>query len=189
MKTTYFKIDRDIQNHWLWSDKPFTKGQAWIDLLLLATHTDHKSLLDGKVISKKRGEVHVSIGFLADRWGWSRNKVYRYIDLLKSEKMVTSNGTTDGTVITIEKYAFYQSDYTTNGTTNGTADGTADGTRTEQQTEQGRNTNNKGYKGLKRTIKDEKDFINRPNLSEDAKRKFMEIRKKAREDYERIQSI
>jgi len=185
MKTTYFKIDRNIQNHWLWSDKPFTKGQAWIDLLLLATHTDHKSLLDGKVINKKRGEVHVSIGFLADRWGWSRNKVYRYIDLLKSEKMVTSNGTTDGTVITIEKYAFYQSDYTTDGTTNGTPGGT----RAEQQTEQGRNTNNKGYKGIKRTIKDEKDFINRPNLSEDAKRKFMEIRKKVREDHERVQSI
>ena len=34
-------IQTTIQNHWLWKDKPFAKGQAWIDLLLLA---DSKSI-------------------------------------------------------------------------------------------------------------------------------------------------
>ena len=193
MKTTFFKVDRDIQNHWLWNDKPFSRGQAWIDLLLLATHTDHKGLLDGKIISRKRGEVHVSIVFLAERWGWSRNKVYRYLDLLKSEKMVTTNGTTDGTIITIEKYAFYQGDYTRDGTTNGTTDGTALGTRTEQQTEQGRNTNNKEKKDkecirrdknglIKGTLQvrtDHSDILNNPLLCDEAKEKWINIREKA----------
>lgn len=193
MKTTFFKVDRDIQNHWLWNDKPFSRGQAWIDLLLLATHTDHQGILDGKIINRKRGEVHVSIVFLAERWGWSRNKVYRYIALLKNQKMVTSNGTTDGTIITIEKYSFYQGDYTANGTSNETPDGTTDGTRAEQQTEQGRNTNNKGYKGEedKRMIKndlftgsleiktDHNDILNNPLLCGEAKAKWISIRERA----------
>ncbi len=124
MKTNYFKVDRSIQNHWLWEDKPFSKGQAWIDLLLLATHTDNKIMHRGKLVNRKRGEVHISTYFLAERWGWSRNRIYRFFETLEYEKMITTNGTTDGTIITIENYSIYQSPYTTNGTTDGTTDGT-----------------------------------------------------------------
>ena len=37
----YIKIHRKIQECWLWQDK-FSKGQAWIDLLLRANHKDNK---------------------------------------------------------------------------------------------------------------------------------------------------
>ena len=38
----WIKVSRTIQEHWVWDEKPFSKGQAWIDLLLLAKHSDEK---------------------------------------------------------------------------------------------------------------------------------------------------
>ena len=168
MKTNYFKVDRDIQNNWLWKDKPFSRGQAWIDLLLLATHTDHKTYYNGQVITRRRGEVHTSIQFLAERWGWSRNKVYRFVEILTTEKMVTSNGTTNGTVITIENYAFYQGDYSTGGTTNETPLGTTDGTTVGHPSEH------------KQKGKESKRMFNNDLLSPEAQTKWAEIRKKVK---------
>lgn len=37
----WIKIHRDILYHEIWSDKPFSKGQAWIDLILMANHSDN----------------------------------------------------------------------------------------------------------------------------------------------------
>lgn len=100
----WIKLDRKISDNKLWSDKPFAKGQAWIDLLILANHADCKI--------GKRGEVNRSISFFSDRWGWSRHKVRDFLSWLESEKMVTVKRTGDGTgnvsAITIEKYTIYQ---------------------------------------------------------------------------------
>ena len=49
----YVPVYRSIQDHWLWTatkKQPFGKGQAWIDLLLLANHSDHKFLLGNEII-------------------------------------------------------------------------------------------------------------------------------------------
>ena len=131
MKNSYLKIDRGIKNHCFWDDKPFAKGQAWIDLILLATHTDRKDFDRGQLREKKRGEVHISLLKLADRWGWSRNKVRRFINLLVQEGMCTLNATTNDTTITIEKYSIYQGWYTTDDTTDETTRETTDDTTRE----------------------------------------------------------
>lgn len=34
--TGWIKLHRKITDHWLWEDKPFARGQAMIDLLILA---------------------------------------------------------------------------------------------------------------------------------------------------------
>lgn len=39
------KVYRDITKHWLWEDKPFSRGQAFIDLLLMVNHQDKKYYL------------------------------------------------------------------------------------------------------------------------------------------------
>ena len=112
-------LDRKITEHFLWEDKPFSKGQAWVDLLLLANHKDHKILYKGDVVVCKRGEVDRSISWLAERWGWSRRKTKNFLSALKNDKMVSTSVTTNRTVITIEKYAFYQGERATKGTTKG----------------------------------------------------------------------
>lgn len=104
----YFKIDRQIFDHYLWEDKPFSKGQAWIDLIGLANYEDGKAVYKSKVITCERGTVYRSISFLARRWGWSRKKTKAFIDLLVSDGMVTTKVTTHRTALTIVNYGKFQ---------------------------------------------------------------------------------
>ena len=106
----HIKLYRQIQENPLWSDKPFTKGQAWIDLLMMANFADGTIIVRGQTVSIKRGEIFASLRFLADKWGWSTKKVKAYVQLLEKLKMVTQKETPLGTLITIENYNFYQSE-------------------------------------------------------------------------------
>lgn len=45
----FLPLNRSIQKHWLWNEKPFSKGQAWIDLILLANYEDTKRVINGMV--------------------------------------------------------------------------------------------------------------------------------------------
>ena len=45
----WIKVHRQLQECWIWLDNDkFTKGQAWVDLLLFANHRDTKIPVDGK---------------------------------------------------------------------------------------------------------------------------------------------
>lgn len=103
----WIPVYRQIQENWMWKEKPFSKGQAWIDLIMLANYEDKKMPYKGEVITCERGTVNLSISFLADRWGWSRKKTKNFLNLLESDGMVTTKATTHRTVITIENYAIY----------------------------------------------------------------------------------
>lgn len=124
----YIKLNRQILENWIWQEKPFSRGQAWIDLLLLANYKDGKEMYRGKLLDRRRGCVYCSTLWLADRWGWSRGKVRRFLNALKADGMLTENGTTDGTTLTIENYTKFQGSRPTNSTTNGTTGSTTDGT-------------------------------------------------------------
>lgn len=130
----YVAIFRQIFNHWLWQEKPFSKGQAWIDLLLLANHSDHKKPKGDKIITYRRGDVNRSVLFLADRWGWDRKTVKRFLRVLEADNMIVVKGTTQGTTITIVNYDFWQKSGSTIGTTHGTAYGTTHGSTHGTQT-------------------------------------------------------
>ncbi len=86
--TGWISLHRKIQEHWLWEERPFSKGQAWIDILLLVNHEDGKVFMDGELIEVYRGEHITSEPKLAERWGWSRTKVRNFLDLLEKEGMI-----------------------------------------------------------------------------------------------------
>ena len=109
----YIYLDRQIQHHWTYQDKPFSKGLAWIDLLMLADFYDHTSNWRGKPTEFKRGDVNRSIAFLAARWGWSRDKTRRFLRALESDGMILINATSNRTTLTIVNYGFYQNLETT----------------------------------------------------------------------------
>lgn len=133
--TGYIKLFRDIEQSDIWNmDEPFSPRDAWIDLLLLASHKDHQILKNGKVIESKRGQVNRSLKQLADKWQWSINKVRRYITCLEKMKMAHAECNADGTVITIENYTRWQDGQNAHEYADGTPterSRNADGTLTE----------------------------------------------------------
>lgn len=137
MNGNWIKLYRQIMDNPFWKDKPFSKGQAWVDLLLKANYSDSVATINGEQVSVKRGQVFRSVKSLANEWGWSQNKVRRFLGELTAEHMAEVYGRTNGTLITIENYETFQNDRRTNGRTNRRTDGRTDGRH---------NKNNKEYK-------------------------------------------
>lgn len=119
----WISIHRKIEDNWVWQDRPFSYGQAWIDLIILANHEDNKGLKNGKLQTFKAGTVNRSILWLSNRWGWDRKKTSRFIKLLESDQMVSVNSTTHGTTITLINYEVYRYQGATDGAMDGTTDG------------------------------------------------------------------
>ena len=153
-KDNYFLVNRSLLNHWLWIETPFSRGQAWIDLIGLANHSDKKTMHRGKLIECKRGDVNLSIDHLATRWGWSRGKTKRFLETLEDEQMIVLKTDSRKTVITVENYNIYQhvSEKTDS---KRTADGKADGQQTDRQTVRQKDTT----KESKRKLKNVKEYI------------------------------
>lgn len=120
----WIKLHRKIRNNILWTKKPFSKGQAWVDLLLRATHNNHKILMGNRHIELKPGQAFISKKRLARDWGWSRTKVTNFLNVLegknrnKHNQMLTTSEplcknetpkkTPPGIVITLTNWEFYQ---------------------------------------------------------------------------------
>jgi DNA replication protein DnaD len=99
---------RSVRDGWIWEQKPFSFGQAWIDLILDVNHEDKKLFVNGKLIKIKRGQKWTSIRVLAARWGWRQEKVLQYIKALEQDGMITRKATRSGTLLTIVNYGKYQ---------------------------------------------------------------------------------
>lgn len=107
----WVRVYENLSGHWLWEDRPFAKGQAWIDLLLDAEWRDGRQIRLGReIIVLKRGQQSVTLRDLADRWGWSKDKVSRFLKLLEEQGMISAEKTQAGQVLTIENYEKYQND-------------------------------------------------------------------------------
>ena len=121
----WIKTYRKIQECWIWLDKePFDKRSAWIDLLLTANHADKKILFNGELITIKRGQILTSVRKLSLKWGWSVNKVYRFLELLISDEMVQKESDNNRTLLTIVNYSIFQDCEYTNEYTDEYSNGT-----------------------------------------------------------------
>ena len=140
----WIKLDRKIMEHWIWASKPFSEGQAWVDLILLANHKDEKFRHRGKIVAGKRGTVYRSMLFLAERWGWSRKKVKNFLSRLEEEEMIHVEATTQDTSITLIQYAFFQ-------------DSRATRRATQEQRENNARTTQEHIQEYIRSIKEEKE--------------------------------
>ena len=103
----WIALHRQIQYHWLWNEKPFSKAQAWIDLLMMANREDKKFLLGNELLNVEAGTVVTSEVKLAERWGWSRCKTRAFLDLLQSDGMIVKQSDNKKTAINIVNYVDY----------------------------------------------------------------------------------
>ena len=145
MEKGYIKLFRCLQDNELWQQKPFSKGQAWVDLLLLTNYKDGGYWLRGIYIKVLRGQCGWSQVRLAERWGWSRDKVRRYLKHLENESQIKCETIQQNeylsSLITMVNHDLYQGD--------DTADNTADDTASRQQTDSRQVSNNKDKKDKK----------------------------------------
>ena len=100
---------RKIANSTLWLDEKFTKGQAWIDLLLLAQGVYATELRDGQYREFYPGVVYWSVSSLAERWKWSRRTATRFLKELEKAGMLSiKSKPKKGTILKVENWAQYQ---------------------------------------------------------------------------------
>jgi hypothetical protein len=105
----FIPIRRTLFNHFLFKEKRcFSRFEAWLDLIQLASFTDDNTdMINGKAITKNRGQIVASVRYLATRWEWSLHKVTGFIELLRSHNMVVvdkENGISILTLVNFEKH-------------------------------------------------------------------------------------
>lgn len=127
MATGYIKLYRSSLNDPLYLKEPFTKWQAWCDLILLAYFAPADFFVRGIKVKAKRGCVYKGVLELADRWKWSRGKVERFLSYLVSDKRVNIQKNNVISCISILNYEKYQQ----NGSTNESANETTNGSTNE----------------------------------------------------------
>jgi len=115
VKQGWVAVHRQIQDHWLWGDKPFSKSAAWIDMLLLANYESKKFIFGNELTEVKQGEFITSEVKLMERWGWGKGKTRAFLDLLQSDGMIIKKSDRKKTTITIVNYSNYAVYETTNG--------------------------------------------------------------------------
>lgn len=116
----WITLHRQIVENPLWFSEPFSKSQAWIDLLILANHKPQTLLKRGIPIVINRGEVGWSETALASRWKWSREKVRNFLKYLKTVQQIDRVNNHTLSRIIILNYDKYQTNQTTDQTTDQT---------------------------------------------------------------------
>lgn len=146
----WVRLHRGIEDWPLYFSEPFTKSQAWIDMVLKANYEKGFISIRGNIIEIQRGQLGWSEESLASRWQWSRGKVKRFINWLKTVQQIEQQKTALISIITIINYDKYQ------------PDGTTDGHQTVQQTDtKNKNNKNKELNNIKEIYKEKfEDFWN-----------------------------
>lgn len=106
----FIKLHRQIIENEFWLSERFSKSQAWIDLLLLATFKQRTFFIRGVEICLKPGELCYSQKTLSERWRWNERTVNKYLKALKIRKMIQSRINNVTTIITILNWKTYQVD-------------------------------------------------------------------------------
>lgn len=128
MAVGWLKLYRKITEHKLWLEKrTFSRLEGWLYLLCSANFADRDVVLDGWQIKVRRGQVLTSEVKMAELFGWSRNRVRRFLEMLIDDGSITKDVTPKYTLITLVNYDVYQDCDTPDGTTDGATGGTPDG--------------------------------------------------------------
>ena len=161
----WIKIHRQIQKHWIWNNAEYLK--AWIAILITVNHEDNKVLIHGELFNCGRGESLMSLSSWTKTFGkgWSIRKTRTFLELLKNDLMIKTEGCHKTTRLTVCNYDSYQDVRQAN----------------DKQTTSKRQANDKQTT----TNKNDKNYKNEKNYKEEDIIISDEI-KKLKEDFERF---
>lgn len=118
MENSWIRLHRKLMDDPLYFAEPFSKMQAWIDLLLLANFADRVTFIRGNRVTIKRGQVAYSREWFSGRWRWSRGRVERFLSMLENDRKIVQRKSHIISIVTIVNYDFYQkTECATNDTT------------------------------------------------------------------------
>ena len=106
---SYVNIFRSLCNDSIWTAEKFTRGQAWVDMILRANSKEGHIRKRGIRIDLERGQLGYSLKELARLWDWSEGKIRRFVKELEEDGKIKVDRTNVSCTITIVKYDFYQS--------------------------------------------------------------------------------
>lgn len=104
--SSWIKLFRDINKHWIWQNSDYLKW--WLDILLEVNHDHAKVVINNKIYDCNRGEKLYSLDTWAVRWGTNKSKVRRFLTLLQNDNMIVLKSETQTTRLTVCKYETYQ---------------------------------------------------------------------------------
>jgi len=104
----WFLIHRKIEDNPIWLAEKFTRGQAWVDLILLANHEADYFYVRNVKVNVARGQVGWSEPKLAARWKWSRTKVRNFLKMLETEQQIKIHKNNVTQIVTLVNYEKYQ---------------------------------------------------------------------------------
>lgn len=95
----------------------YTRREALLDLIQMATYEPKRISLVGGERELQRGQLAVSIRFLASRWGWGKDKVARVLNEFEKRGFLRHESDTVTTIISIRNYDNYQGEQDTDADT------------------------------------------------------------------------
>lgn len=105
----WIKISRQITEDGLYFDGKFDRMHAWIDLLLIATAQVAKNVrVRGIEVELQPGDIAIAENNLADRWGWSRNTVRKFLQCLEVDNKIVLRKSQIINIISVVNWQKYQ---------------------------------------------------------------------------------
>ena len=88
--------------------KPLSKFEAWVYLLLNVNHSEGKVVIGNEIIIVNKGSRITSIMKLCKTFGWGNTKVRNFLELLQKDDMIRYESNTNYTLVSICNYSTYQ---------------------------------------------------------------------------------
>lgn len=104
----WFKYYRSSTESEFYFVEPFTKWQAWVDLLTLAAFVPRTVFIRGIEFRLQPGDMIESQKALAKRWKWSDNTIKKFLNLLSTRGQISINVRYRISVISIVNWQKYQ---------------------------------------------------------------------------------
>ena len=107
--TGWYRMHRGWMDNPMFGTEPFDRRSAFVWLIENAAFEDGRIWVSGKRVDLQRGQLCVSIRFMARAWNWDEKKVRRFLDRGKKEEIFAADTAAGQTLITIYNYNKYQS--------------------------------------------------------------------------------
>lgn len=107
----HVKISRKAyaEDRWWLEKRVFSKWEAWEDCIQMASWKARKFAIGHAVEQVERGEFMASLRYLAQRWGWGKNVVKRWLEVAQKEhRIAVQREGQGGTVYLLVNYEHYQ---------------------------------------------------------------------------------